>query len=126
MIVATPAELPDQTPPPAASVKVVVVPGQTIATPVMGNGAALIDMDWEEEHPALVKLMMAEPPERPVTSPDAEPTVARVVLLLLHTPGPESLNDADAPTHKFETPDTAAGEGLTVTTVLVLQPAVVI
>jgi hypothetical protein len=65
------------------------------------------------------------PAERPVTSPPGV-TVATSELLLLQTPGPESLNEYDAPTHKSETPNTAGGAAFTVTTASAVQPAVVI
>ena len=59
----------------------------------------------------------------PTTVPDAEPIGASTVLLLLHEPPPvASVNVVDSPTHKLRLPEIGAGEGLTVSVVVALQP----
>ena len=63
-----------------------------------------------------------EPAATPVTTPVVELTVAFAVLLLAHTPLPASLSMVVWPTHTLAVPDIDAGNGLTVTTVVVIQP----
>ena len=59
----------------------------------------------------------------PVTIPVAEPTVAIAELLLLQLPLPDmSLNVVVYPGHKSVAPVIAAGDGLTVTIVVLEQP----
>jgi hypothetical protein len=59
----------------------------------------------------------------PVTTPEAEPTVATRLLLLLHVPPPgASVSDIVPPVHTVVAPIIADGNGLTVTTVVVKQP----
>ena len=58
----------------------------------------------------------------PETIPLDDPTVATAVLLLLHVPPVDALlNVAAKPTHIAEPPEIAAGNGITVTTLLTLH-----
>ena len=66
--------------------------------------------------------MVDVPAVTPVTIPDPEPTVA-LALLLLHVPVPvASLSVVVRPTQTFMVPVIAAGNGLIVTTVVLIQP----
>ena len=59
--------------------------------------------------------MIAVPPDMPVTTPEPLPTVAIVVLLLVHVPPPvASLNVVVKPTHTDVIPVIVAGRGFTV------------
>lgn len=58
----------------------------------------------------------------PVTMPVVEPTIAIVVLLLLHVPPPTSLNDVVEPEHTVSVPSIAVGKGSTVNTAVIRQP----
>ena len=63
--------------------------------------------------------MLTTPPATPVTIPEEEPTVAIVISPLLHVPPPEtSDNVMNWPTHTEFGPVIFAGNGLTVTTVV--------
>jgi hypothetical protein len=65
--------------------------------------------------------MVAGPEETPVTMPDAGPTVA-VALAVLQVPPPPSVNVIVDPTHTFDGPDIAEGNGFTVTCFVAEQP----
>ena len=66
--------------------------------------------------------MVDVPAVTPVTIPEPEPTVA-LALLLLQMPVPvASLIVVVRPTHTFMVPVIAAGSGLIVTTVILIQP----
>lgn len=62
------------------------------------------------------------PAETPVTIRVAEPIVATVVVLLVQVPPPASLNVVVVPAQIPVAPDIADGKGLTVATVVVIQP----
>lgn len=69
--------------------------------------------------------MVDVPPATPVTIPVA-PTVATAVLLLLHPPPPvASESDVVSPAHTVLVPNIAVGNGVTVTTAVVVQPVAV-
>ena len=69
--------------------------------------------------------MVDVPPAIPVTIPAAS-TVATAVLLLLHPPPPvASDNDVVSPAHTVLIPNIAVGNGVTVTTAVVVQPVAV-
>ena len=73
--------------------------------------------------------MVAEPPATPVTIPVADPTVARAVLLLLHTPPPAaSFSVIELPTTTDVGPVIvpAPGSAYTVATAVTKQPVVVV
>lgn len=59
----------------------------------------------------------------PVTSPEAEPTVATAGSLLLHVP-PDvvSINEIEDPVHKLSGPEIVDVDGLTVTGAELTQP----
>ena len=62
------------------------------------------------------------PADTPVTTP-VLPTAARLVLLLLQVPPVEaSVKAVVKPTHTLAVPVIAAGKGLTVTGVVIIQP----
>ena len=62
-------------------------------------------------------VIVAEPPEMPVTIPDAEPTVAMPVLLLVHEPPVVASESVDVSAKKMlVVPVIAAGAALMVTT----------
>lgn len=65
--------------------------------------------------------MFRNPFETPVTTPEV-PTVARAVLLLLHVPPPPSESVMLAPTQTLLGPVIAEGSGLTVSTLVAIQP----
>ena len=58
----------------------------------------------------------------PVTIPVVDPTIATVVLLLLHVPPPASLNVVVKPEQTSSVPSIAVGKGSTVTMVVIIQP----
>jgi hypothetical protein len=90
----------------------------------MVNGKGLmVNVAWvvQPVEPA-VNVIVAIPPAAPVTSPDADPTLAIPVLLLLHRPLP-SVNVVVDPAHNTVIPLIAGGNGFTVTIVLVKHPA---
>ena len=59
----------------------------------------------------------------PVTRPVDEPTVAKPELLLLHVPLPEtSDNNVAEPVHTLSAPLIAAGDAITVTICVAMQP----
>jgi hypothetical protein len=71
-----------------------------------------------------VKVIVAVPPEAPmpITVP-VDPTVATSVLLLLHTPLPDSKNVHVCPAHNTPLqPLILPAAGFTVTTALAVQP----
>ena len=66
---------------------------------------------------------MAVPAAAPVTMPDEEPTVARLVLPLFHVPpGVGSLNRVVPATQTFIVPVMAAGSASTVSVLTAIQP----
>jgi hypothetical protein len=66
--------------------------------------------------------MVAVPDATPVTIPEAEPTVATVVVLLAHAPPPASVSDVVRPTHTLAVPVIEDGSGLIVATSDVRHP----
>ncbi len=58
----------------------------------------------------------------PVTTPVVNPTVAIPVALLLQVPPPASLNVVVKPEHTVSVPNIADGNGLTVTTAVIIHP----
>lgn len=71
--------------------------------------------------------MIAVPPvvATPVTVPELLPIVAVAGVLLDQEPPPVSVSVIVLPGHTLEAPDIGTGSGFTVTTVVVLHPAVV-
>ena len=69
--------------------------------------------------------MMDVPIVLPVTTPDDEPIVAFVLLLDQEPPSVELPSVLDKPTQTFSVPVIDAGNGLTVITLVALQPPTV-
>jgi len=66
--------------------------------------------------------MVVVPADTPLTAPPV-PTVATVVLLLLHVPpAVASVNEVILPAHTARVPVMGAGENVTNTVVVVMQP----
>ena len=58
----------------------------------------------------------------PVTTPVVDPTLAIPGALLLHVPPPASLNVVVKPEQTVKLPNIAVGNGLTVTSAVMIQP----
>jgi len=100
-------------PPPVASLKVVVEPAHTVAVPVMaaGNGFTVTVAVTKQPVPRVYD-MTDVPADTPVTTPPAV-IVATAGVALLHVPPPvASFNVVVEPTHTFNVPVIAAGNGL--------------
>ena len=67
-------------------------------------------------------MIFAVPAATPVTTPLPDPTVATPALPLFHVPPPASLSVMVRPTHTGVFPVIEVGVGLTVITVVVIQP----
>ena len=63
-------------------------------------------------------MIVAVPGAMPVTMPDDDPTVAMLLLLVLHVPPPASVSVVVAPWQTVAVPVIAEGRGLTVTVTL--------
>ena len=96
----------------------------------MDNGKGLmVNVAWAA-HPVelAVYVIVAVPPATPLTTPDADPTVAIPPLAALHVPVPlapppaGSLNAVVDPAHNTLIPLMAGGSGFTVMVVLVKHP----
>ena len=71
--------------------------------------------------------MVITPAVIPVATPELEPIVAKVTSLLAHVPATvASVRLVVDPSHTFSVPPIAAGEGLTVTGVVILQPVLMV
>ena len=106
------------------SLRLVVDPWHTAATPSIddGNGFTVTIADvW---HPVGNTNMIVDvPADTPVTTPLLAPIVAILVVLLLHVPGAlASVSAVLEPAHTSSVPLISAGNGLTVTTAVVIQP----
>ncbi len=66
--------------------------------------------------------MLAVETVPPVTMPVVDPTVAMPVLLLLQVPPPASDNVVVKPEQTLSVPSIVVGNGLTVTTAVIIQP----
>ena len=107
-----------------ASLSVVLRPAQTTAVPRMfvGNGFT-VNAIVAIQPVAIVYVIVAEPTVLPVTRPVPDTIGATVVLLLLHAPnGVASFSAVVRPKHTVLEPPIAAGNGLTVTTAVLIQP----
>jgi len=102
-----------------ASVSVVVPPSHADNTPPIGAGAALIETVEVAMQPVFVavKVIVAVPPEIPVTTPVEELIVATPGEPLIHVPPPSVglLNIIVAPGQTGVAPVVAAGRLYTVT-----------
>jgi hypothetical protein len=80
-----------QLPKPVAFARFVVLPTHTVGVPVIATGIGLTVTRTVAIHPVdNLYVIVGVPADTPVTMPDAEPTAARAVLLLLHDPGEET------------------------------------
>ena len=113
------------TPPLVALNSGVVADGQTVNVPTTGptvrNGFTVTMA--VAIHPVGNVYVMVDVPVNgpPVTTPVLL-TDAITNILLLHVPPPASVNAVVSPTHTLSVPVIADGNGLTVTTDVVLQP----
>jgi len=123
--VAMAALLLTQVPPDAASVRLVLVPTHTLVLPVIAVGVRLTVTVVVVLHPVdNAYVIVAVPAPAPFTIPVLEPTVATNVLLLLQVPPTVASVKADeVPVQMPVLPAMPAGRLLTVTTVVVVQPA---
>lgn len=115
-MVATDVLLLVHAPPTEVLLKVVVVPGQAVSTPVIAAGNGFTVCILVPIQPVgNVYVIVGVPAKTPVTIPDEVPIVASAGLLLLHTPVPVVLVSITfEPTHTVAEPVMAAGNGLTV------------
>jgi len=116
-IIATEVLLLVHVPPDTEDVSVALVPRHNVVLPLMLPPVELTVTTARVEHPQLatVYVIVAVPPDTPLTTPDEEPTVATDVLLLLHVPPPLALLSAVvAPGHTVSVPVIAAGVDFTV------------
>ncbi len=68
-------------------------------------------------------MIVVVPAAKPVTRPEPDPMVATATALLLHNPnGVGSDNVVVRPRHTLFEPVTDAGNGFTVTALVVIQP----
>ena len=115
-------------PPAVVLVHEVLLPKHNVAGPVIagGNGVT-VTVAVEKQPEGMVKLMIAVPPDRPVTTPVVGFTVATDVALLLQVPddgGGRVDKEVVWPSHKLSVPVMAGGmgSGLTVTTATTVHP----
>ena len=111
-----------QVPPAVASDSVTDAPDGNVVLPVTGNMLFTVTVAKTLQPPTVVYVIFAVPAPTPVTTPLPEPTVATPVLPLVHAPPPASLSVMVRPAHTGVFPVMAAGVGLTVITVVVIQP----
>ena len=78
-------------PPATLLARVMVWPIHTLDAPVMAAVAFTLIAAEVTQPDAVVYEIVAAPAEMPVTTPEAEPTVAMLPSLLLHTPPPMAL-----------------------------------
>jgi len=116
-----------QLPPTVASVKVVFAPVQTVVEPDIAKGVGLTVISYVATQPlGSVYVIVGVPAATPVTVPVVEPTVARPVLLLVHSPPPvASVNVILLPMQTLVGPPIPAGVELNVTTCVAEQPETV-
>ena len=69
---------------------------------------------------------MVNPDDTPVTIPVADPTVAMVVLPLLHLPPPASVRVVVWPTHTLVSPVMGNGNGFTVSVTVAEHPVLMV
>jgi len=113
-----------QVPPVVPSVKVMVVPAQKAAAPDIADGKALTVTVPVALQPLLSVYEMTEvPDDTPVTTPVVPATVATLVVPLVQVPPVvPSVNVIVDPAQNADAPAMVAGEALTVTTVVAVQP----
>ncbi len=120
--VATEEVLVVQVPPPP-SVNAVVKPAQTVMVPVIAEGKGLTVTTVIVVHPVPKVYVIPEvPAATPETTPVPEPTVATDDVPVVHVPPPASVSAVVELTQTVAVPLMAAGNGLTVTTVVIRHP----
>jgi hypothetical protein len=121
--IATPVLLLLHVPPVEASARVVVLPTHVVSVPVTGSIAFTVTTTLVLQPPAIEYVIPAVPPDTPATRPEAEPTVATPVLLLLHVPPLiPSARAKPLPAHIGALPVMAGKPDSTVTVVVTKQP----
>ena len=117
------ALLPLHVPPPAASVRNVERPAQTTCVPAIEEGSGSTVTTAVEKQPVGNLYVIVAVPEGPaVTTPLVIPMLAMPGAPLLQVPGVvASLSVVVSPEHTLSVPVIAAGNGLTVITVVVKQ-----
>ena len=111
-------------PPGVASVMRPDVPGQSVNGPLItaGNGLTVTTTDLEQPKEEVYKIV-AVPVTIPLINPVVLPAVAIEILLLLQVPpGVGSLKRTDDPAQTMGVPVIVAGNGFTVTGLVVEQP----
>ena len=92
-------------PPGVASVKVIEEPTHTLPGPTIANGERLtVTIAVLIQPAAEVYVIVDVPGVTPVTTPDAESTVATTILLLFHVPPAESVRAVVAAVHTVRVP----------------------
>jgi hypothetical protein len=110
-------------PPEVRSVNGTVNPAHSVFIPEIADGTGFTVTPVVVAHPVgNVYVMITLPADIPAVKPVDTPTVAMAVLLLLQAPPPPSANSVVEPTHTTGVPVVAAGNGLTVTTVVASVP----
>jgi len=110
-------------PPPLASLSVVLSPSQVLAVPVTEEGSEFTNTDVDVLHPVdEVKLMLTRPEDTPLTEPVNGTTDATATLPDDHVPLPVLISVTEFPTQTLLGPVIAAGNGLTLTFVVVMHP----
>jgi len=106
------------------SLRLVVEPWHTEATPSIDDGNGLTVTTAVVWQPVgNTKMIVEVPADSPVTTPVVPPISAMPVALLLHVPGAlASVSGVVAPAHTSSVPVISAGNGLTVTTAVVIHP----
>jgi hypothetical protein len=95
-----------------------------LVLPVMAALPPLTVIVFVLEQPPAEYVIVGVPAATPVITPVDEPTVANAVLLLVHTPPDTACEKVVVePTHTFVPPVIAASAVLTVTCVMLRQPA---
>jgi hypothetical protein len=109
--------------PPGVEDNDVVAPAHMASTPVipMGNGFT-VTTAVVKQPVGNVYVITAVPVVMPVTMPEAEPTVAMPAEAGLQVPPPPSVSVVVPPVQMLNAPLMAAGNGCTVTVVVVKQP----
>lgn len=122
-IEATDGKLLLHVPPPERQLKVVLPPAHAESVPDITVGKGLTVTGFVVEQPVgSVYVMVAVPAPTPFSVPVDE-TVAMPPTEGLHVPPPPSESGVVAFTHTELAPDIEAGNGLTVTAAVALQPA---
>jgi hypothetical protein len=95
---------------------IVEAPTHSVPEPVIVPAAGFtVNTAYDWQPVDTVYVISVVPAVKPITTPDVEPMVATVVLLLLHeTPPVEPVNVVEEPSHRDNEPLIADGSELTV------------